>query len=175
MTKFARVVCLAAGVAAFMGVTGPAHAAPAPKATGGVTYLNEVGQGLQLEFNAQGTGSDAKGHIHFRNPITGVEFHADVDCYVQVGNQGTMSGIVTSGDKQGIYVRVVAIDNGEPGTSDIIRVTRRPDKFRCAAAPATPARNVVHGNVQIHGDAPSAAQQAAIATQSDEGPGQEEL
>lgn len=171
------VLLLTAALTASVAVT--AHAAPSPKATGGVIYDNGVGQGLHLDFNAQGSADSAKGHIHFFNPYTGVQFDADVNCYTQVGNQGTMSGIVTNGDKTGIYVRVVAIDNGEPGSGhDFVRVTRRAPPappFRCASARPVPERNVVDGNIQIHGDPPTLAQQALVAATSDELPGDEDL
>lgn len=161
-----------AGLAALL-VVGPlvasASASQPSMATGGVKYLNTAGQLLDLQFVARGTPSDADGQIGFRNPVTGVSFTADVDCYFQVGNQAQFSGQVVKGDlPAGTNIRVIAVDGGTPGSDgDFIRITRRPAEnapFDCTR-PNTADRSVEDGNIVVHGADTATATAAALVAE----------
>jgi hypothetical protein len=172
MNKLALGALVAAGLATSI-VVPNAHAAPSPKANGGVIYLNTIGEEMHLQFNASGTPDAGKGRIHFRNPVTGVSFTAAVECFSQAGNQAQFSGPVISGGIEADSIRVVVVDNGEPETSDLVRVTRRPEREFDCAAPNTAVRPVVHGNAQVMGE--GTAVQALLSGLPDEQPGDEEL
>jgi hypothetical protein len=153
-----------------------AHGAPAPRAqaSGGVVYLDAAGEEIHVEFNGSGTPSDARGVIHFYNPVTKVSYIADVTCYAQFGNIAQLAGEVRHGDIGPAAIRLVVQDNGEPGTADMLRITRRPSgtDFHCERLNSAD-RPVVSGNVQVHGR--DTQPSALTAGAPDERPGDEDL
>ncbi len=76
-------------------VAGPAIG----KATGGGTYIYNLGNQLQFSLSAQGLLFDAKGQVHaYIQGTEDVRFHGVVDCVVVSGTRVTMSGFVKSSD-----------------------------------------------------------------------------
>ena len=144
---------LAAACAAGLLVAAPATAAPEPKAAGGVQYVNNLGVDVKLSFTAQGTPASAKGNINFRL-ASGLEVKAEVDCLSQEGNQAVLSGRTKGNSQPGQFIRLVVQDNGEPGTTDLVRASRRPlteAPFNCAMAVRPATQQVTNGNLQVLG------------------------
>jgi hypothetical protein len=175
-TKLAAAALAAASILTISNL-GAAQAAPTgAKANGGVTYLNMTGMEMHLEFNAKGTPDAASGRIHFRNPATKVDFQANVYCIGKFGNQAVIAGYTSKGDIPPSAIRVVVIDNGEPGNADLVRVTRRPAEnggFACDR-PNAAVLPVEHGNAQVSGE-DTATVTALVSRGADEQAGDEEL
>lgn len=127
-------IFLALAVLLAFPVTGLAGSGPAPKATGDCTSEVLTGDliGIRtLVFNAQGTLTEAKGHVYFSLawPPTGFfrYFEGEVTGYWQDGNRAAFRGVITA---QAGY------NPSDPPTHFVIRVedngqgaNAEPDRF----------------------------------------------
>ena len=106
--------------AALLLYTVPAFAAPAPKATGGLT-LGSPNQ--QISFNAfdYGDADEDKGNVEYQNfeHPGGLHYKSDVLCANVSGNDARFMWQIPDGfpGLSGLYVIAHVQDNGSPGTN----------------------------------------------------------
>jgi hypothetical protein len=153
-----RILVALIAVVALGGVAVPmALGASAAKATGDVDWVYGAYTG-HVNFNAQGTTTDAKGQLAYTNSA-GAYLNGVVTCFKQVdAKTAVFSGTITDGSPDYMtpanpYFIAKVVDNGTPGTAgpDTIAVFANDGGRDCSIDPIGNVHaNVTNGNLVVH-------------------------
>ena len=148
---------LSAGVACALLLPGVATATQQQQLAAGTGTLICCGSPM-VHVNSQSDqgGVNPRGHFWIRYP-TGVEFGGRVTCLSVLGNNAGLTGHIelvkvanlAAGFVEGNYLTIRIMDNGEPGTADMVNF----DPGSPTAAPSCAAvgdLSISQGNYTVH-------------------------